>query len=473
MGENAADRSGLLTAASQLLYSVAEMVGHAGRSTIDELRKLLEQPSVVAVAGRVNVGKSTLVNGLVSMKVAPTSAQESTALLSYYQYGAPATAEAVMGTDRVVQVPIGPLGPVLEGIPLGDIEYLRQFFPAAVLQQFTVIDTPGLASASTGNSAKTELELLEDHHQLARPDIVFFLVRDTFRPDDEEFIGRLLASRSKSPTQLSPSIIGLLSHADNFGSGPWDSADPIEAARKAASALAAKMPQLVTVVPVAGLLAETVRTGALREDDVRALRRLRGADAVRLQFSEQLGPPVGTTIEDIRRLTRLIGAYGVRFGRDYCASSVELLAWLKERSGLVAVERVLNDAVAGPTERSKVGLVLAGLTAAARNEGWRPEARALIESAKHSSAFHRLREWEALDVLRAESPQHSLVTLLEDLVNSAVWPRALTPEREGTEAYLALAGHYQSMVGNAATGAEAQAVRVLARSVLIHSKESG
>jgi hypothetical protein len=471
--ENTADRSGLVVAASQLLYSVEAMVGLTGRSTVDRLRKLLEQPRVVAVAGRVNVGKSTLVNGLVSMKVAPTSAQESTALLSYYQYGAPATAEAVLSAGTVVQVPIGPLGPLLEGIPLRDIEYLRQFFPAAVLQQFTVIDTPGLGSASTGNSVKTELGLLENHHQLGRPDIVFFLVRDTFRPDDEEFISRLAGSRSESPTQLNPSIIGLLAHADNFGGGPWDSADPIEAARKAATALAAKMPQLITVVPVAGLLAETVRTGALREDDVRALRRLQGADAARLQFSEQLGAPAGATLEDIRRLTRLIGAYGLRFGRDHCASSVELLAWLRERSGLAAVERVLHDAVAGPAERSKVGLVLAGLTAAARSEGWQPEARALIESARHSPAFHRLREWEALDVLRAESPQHSLVTLLEDLVNSTVWPRALTPEREGTEAYLALAGHYQSMVGNAATGAEAQAVRVIARSVLIHSKEPG
>jgi hypothetical protein len=52
-----------------------------------EWRRALATPALSAVASRVNTGKSTLVNNLISAKIAATSAQEATALLGSRRRG--------------------------------------------------------------------------------------------------------------------------------------------------------------------------------------------------------------------------------------------------------------------------------------------------------------------------------------------------------------------------------------------------
>lgn len=460
---------GLRPSAEQLLDEVATLLGLSAGQVVDGFRNALRRPAVIAVTGRVNTGKSTLVNSLISANWAPTSAQETTALTCCYAYGAPARAEVVLSSGEAVPVPLAPSGPVIENIRQEVIDCLRVYVQAAALQPVTIIDTPGLGSAATENSGRTDSWLLGDREPQDGPDALLYLVRDSFRPDDEEFIARFRARRSTGPARGPAPVIGLVAHADNYGGGPWHSVEPVDTAKAAAAELAGKMPQLTAVLPVSGLLAETVRTGALREQDVRNLRLLQGAEDMRLQFAEYLGPPPGVAMEDFRRLTALIGSYGVRYGREHCGSAGQLMDWLYERSGLAQLERALQTAVTVPAESARVEEMLTGLMAAARSRSWPPEVRRLIESARHAPAFHRLQEEAALALLRASAPEHELIVVLEGLRQADWWPPAVAPAAPERNDYLELASHYQAMAGTAPTGAEARAARVIARSLLLRS----
>jgi predicted GTPase len=56
------------------------------------LRDRLGAPLRVALVGRVNSGKSTLLNALVGQRVAPTNETECTRVATWYRFGAPAPA---------------------------------------------------------------------------------------------------------------------------------------------------------------------------------------------------------------------------------------------------------------------------------------------------------------------------------------------------------------------------------------------
>jgi len=468
MSSFAAERSGLGVAAGHLLDEVEALVGLAGADDVRSCRDALQQPTAIAVTGRVNTGKSTLVNALIGARMAPTSSQETTALLSHYIYGAPTRAEAVLLTGSIVPVSCTANGPDLGDIRADSVSSLRIYLQSAALRLSTFIDTPGLESAVTQNSARTLEGILPNGNAATAADVSLFLVRDVFRPDDDAFVARFSASRG--PDAALAQAIGLLAHADNFGGGPWRAADPIDEARKAAPALALRTPGITTVLPVSALLAETVRTGALTENDARVLRRLKDVDDTHLQFYEQLGAPAEVDVEDLRRLTRLVGAYGLKFGRQHCASLSQLLSWLYERSGMEQLDQTLERTVTGPAECSRVETMLSGLMAVARSKSWPGEVRMLIEAARHSPAFHRLEERSALELLRSTEPNHGLVTVLEVLAGGREWPPALTPQTPDGKGYLELASKYQSLIGTAATGAEAKATRAIARSLLIRSK---
>src|SRR5687768_2216083 len=56
---------------------------------MEELARQVYEPCVVAVVGRVKVGKSTFVNALLGEDLAKVGTTETTATINYFSYGTP------------------------------------------------------------------------------------------------------------------------------------------------------------------------------------------------------------------------------------------------------------------------------------------------------------------------------------------------------------------------------------------------
>lgn len=456
--------SGPRQAARELLAEVEELEGPRAGPVIGELRALLEAPVRIAVAGRVSSGKSTLVNALIGTHVAATAARELTSVLTVFRYGAPRRAEVHLKDGSSLIRPFPPKeGPDLDSLEPADIAWVAADLPQGVLRERHLIDTPGLGSAMTTHAEATELGLLSEAVSGARPDVVLYVVRDAFRSDDQDFLRRYhqaWTSPGRSGADRG-AVILVISHADNFGAGPWGPEDPIDRAVAAAGEVAAAHPELAGAVAVSGLLAETVRTGALQEADVRTLRHLSRVPEDDLRFAGQLGPPPGIDADQLIRLEGLLGGYGLRHGRSRATSSPELSRWLEERSGLRHLEGLLGDQLGLQAECSRVDLLLRRLARTARQEGWGELTEAVIERAR-GTRFLLVDLWDAAVDLRLHAPEHPMLQRLEDLmVRSDQEPDG----RRDRDSLLTLASQFQAEE-YARTGAERAAARVLARAYL-------
>src|SRR3954467_8556034 len=119
------------------------------------LERRLGEPLRVAVAGRVKAGKSTLLNALVGEELAPTDAAECTRVVTWYQDGLTyrVTIEPRDGPPRPAPFSrdANALDVSLEGLAPDAIDRLVVEWPSAALREMTVIDTPGIGSASTAD----------------------------------------------------------------------------------------------------------------------------------------------------------------------------------------------------------------------------------------------------------------------------------------------------------------------------------
>ncbi|WP_165699989.1 dynamin family protein [Ornithinimicrobium ciconiae] len=458
---------GVEAAADELLLRLSRTAGPGVKAILDGHRARLAEPPLVLIAGRVSAGKSTLVNALIGARVAPTAARETTAVLTTYRFGAPARAEATMKDGSSQRVTMGHDGPDLAALGADDVAHLTVHVQEAALRRFSILDTPGLGSAMTGNSEHTELALTTAATHGVRPDVVLYVVRDMFRADDVAFLERFAqAWTSVADLPAQSGVLAVLSHADNYGAGPWGAVDPMQEAQRAAAELPDTHGVLAGAVAVSGLLAETVRTGLLRERDIRALRLLRDVDDDDLQYAGLLGPVPDVPQEGLDRLTALLGAYGVRHGRQHADSSPGLLDWVEELSGMRPLERLLEDVLGASGGLARVDSILGEVTTMARRERWGGELESALEEALASPEFHRLDQWRALAELRRASPGHELIPVLEALQRQP----DRVPSRlagVGDTEPLALAGRFQALAGTAGTGAEAQAARVLSRSMIL------
>lgn len=458
---------GVEAVTDELLLRLSRTADPGVRAVLDGHRARLAEPPLVVIAGRVSAGKSTLVNALIGTRAAPTAARETTAVLTTYRFGAPARAEATMKDGSKRPVTMGREGPDLAALGADDVAHLTVHVQEATLRRFSIMDTPGLGSAMTGNSERTELALATGATHGVRPDVVLYVVRDMFREDDVAFLERFAqAWTSVADLPAQSGVLAVLSHADNYGAGPWEAADPVQDAQQAAAELPERYGILAGAVAVSGLLAETVRTGRLREQDVRALRLLRDVDDVDLRYAGLLGTVPGVPQEDLERLMALLGAYGVRHGRHHADSSPGLLDWVEEHSGMRPLGRMLEDVLGLAGGLARVDSILGEVTRTARRARWGAELESALEAALASPAFHQLDQWRALAELRRASPSHELIPVLEALQREP----DTVPSRlagVGDTEPLALAGRFQALAGTARTGAEAQAARVLSRSMIL------
>ncbi|MEJ2888751.1 dynamin family protein [Actinomycetospora aeridis] len=297
--------------------------------------RMLATPSLV-VAGPVSSGKSTLVNALVGRRVAPTGAGECTAMTAHYVRGAADRLDVVLtdGTRRPLPLAAGGRVPAAVGDRLGvrpeDVDHLVVTLTSAALDGLTVIDTPGTGSARRPAG----------HTGGAHADAALVVLPATAHAGDLDVL--------PGPATHGPAgVVAVLGRADTVG--PDDG-------RELAVDLGRRLGDRVgPVTPVIGLLAETAVTGALRSEDIGALRLLAGADPAVLEVAlldaelftaAELPLPTEARV----RLLELLDLRGLALGlallrADASAGVGELCEALLGASGLATLVGRLHDEV--------------------------------------------------------------------------------------------------------------------------------
>ncbi|MGK2882660.1 MAG: GTPase [Mycobacterium sp.] len=406
---NPVPNPGLLTArVAATIDDVARFVPDATR--LRALHAHLVSPVRVALVGRVNAGKSTLLNALVGLRVAPTNEVECTRVATWYRFGAPARID-VVGLDKCfTTIPLVNRLPDELDRPLAEVDFIAAYVPSAVLRTYELIDTPGLA-AMTSTTAATRRAVVNTTAGVGipRPDVTLFLSDGSPKADEIEFLRDMGATRIDT--------LALLSHADKFGDGAFADDDPIEAAARHAATLRSTLVKVAgNVIPVSGLLAQTAFTGHLQESDARAMRDLADDDPDYLESvlaGEETHPKVSA--DHIERLLRLVDAYGVVNGRQHASGATELGQWLGEASGLTAVRDEITNRYLPRSEVIKARHVFAELQSIASTSPQRAAILSILESAQMDPALHRLREANALELIIKWDANHPLVKRLDDL----------------------------------------------------------
>lgn len=405
----------------QLTARVAATIDDVGRFVADKpkLRALhahLHSPVRVALVGRVNAGKSTLLNALVGLRIAPTNEVECTRVATWYRFGAPARIDVVGFDKQFSTIPVSNRLPDQLDRPVEEIDFVAAYVPSAALRTYELIDTPGLA-AMTSNSSKATRRAMVDTIAgvgIPRADVTLYLSDGSPKADEISFLQDMGASRLDT--------LALLSHADKFGDGAFSDSDPIEMAGEHAAAMRRALENLVgNVIPVSGLLAQTAFTGHLKEEDARAMRDLADDDLDDLEMvlaGEESHPKVGH--EQITRLLQLVDAYGVVNGRHHAhGGATDLGQWLGSVSGLTAVRDEITNRYLPRSEVIKARHVFSELRSMASTSPQRAAILSILESAQMDPALHRLRETYALELIINWDPSHPLVQRLDDLTAAA------------------------------------------------------
>lgn len=351
---------------------VADGSPHA--AVVDATLRRLDEPLRVAIAGRVKAGKSTLLNALVGERLAATDAGECTRVVTWYRHDLGYRVRADLGDAPPIDLDFRREDGALR-IDLGDravetIERIDVGWPSRKLEEYTLIDTPGLGSANDGTSARTVDALLErDIDAPGDADAVLYLMRHLHR-SDADF---LEAFMDRSVSHASPiNAIVVLSRADEIGAARPDA---LESAHAVAQRYAAnpRVRELASgVVPVAGLLAETGAT--LRQDQFDWLRTVAALPADRrdglLRSVERFRDPDHNPLgEEIREeLLERLGLFGLRLSVGLLASgevrtATDLSGALLERSGVRELQRALAERYAARAGALKARSALAALRA--------------------------------------------------------------------------------------------------------------
>ncbi|MDP9867409.1 MULTISPECIES: dynamin family protein [Streptosporangium] len=333
----------------------ARLAGAELRGRVEQVRAGLDAPLRVAVAGAVSSGKSTLVNALLGLPVAPVDAGECTFVVTQYEYGEDdglVTAELTDGGVAHSRLLPGHRLPADLGVDVARIRRLRVTLDLPSLRTVTIIDTPGMNTVTAANEQAARSMLFGSGEEDDRAQAMIYVLRYVQKFDDTtlaEFRGLTGACGMSCVNTLA-----VLGQVDRRG----DEDDPWPTARR----LAAKGYQdlrtsVFDVVPVIGLLAETARACPLEADEFKALSRLAELDEDDLEDylldlnDFRSAPDLPIPAEVRHRLVERLHRYGIATAvgalrRGEAADPAALSAHLLERSGYSSAGRVATGSVA-------------------------------------------------------------------------------------------------------------------------------
>lgn len=344
----------------------------------ERIRSVLDAPPRIVVVGRLKSGKSTLVNALIGAPVAETAALEATNVVTVFQYGAPDRAEAILTNGQRLPITIRRGETAELPAPVEDISYIHRWMPTASIKAFSLIDTPGLATLTVENEQRTRRILIDGYQQTkdmsVDADAAIFLFDATPRADEIQFIKEL------GFTALN--TLGVLSRADSFGEGALGQRDPLEHAADHARELAKQLESnVLTVLPVAGLLAETSHTGAITEHDAKTLATLIDAseyDIIETASADDDSDPQRDTC---RHLIKLLGEYGVFHARTQAQhGAASLNEWASRISGVPELRNLLLTRLGEYATTHRAGRIAGDIENLAYKTQAKDHVRALVST---------------------------------------------------------------------------------------------
>ncbi|SNR35223.1 Dynamin family protein [Haloechinothrix alba] len=391
--------------------AVPVYAGTGDAARLAEIRRRLDEPLRVAVAGRVKAGKSTLLNALAAERLAPTDAGECTRIVTWYRDG---------HTYRVVAHPVdgepqqlrfdrdgGAIEVHLDGLAAESVASLEVTWPSQALRAATLIDTPGIGSLSE-QSARRTWDLLTPTEDETPADAVLYLLRH-LHSSDLEFLRAFHDTEVSQPNPVN--AIGILSRADELGVGRLDAMD---SARTIADRMATEQNVrrvVQTVLPIAGLLAETAAT--VTETEVAQLRRVaavpvREADELLLsadRFAQRM-PELGLTSIEREWLLDRFGLFGLRLAttllrHQAVSTATELAGQLAERSGIGQLREVLTSLFFERRDVLKSRSALLALDALLRVRPRPGSERVSVEVERVLASAHPFQELRVLSAVRA------------------------------------------------------------------------
>ena len=388
----------------------------AAREHVGRVRRRLDEPLRVAIAGRLKAGKSTLVNALIGRRVAPTEVGECTRVVTQFRYGTADRVDVVRRDGSRASLPLDDSGmiPARLGVPTAEVAFVDVTLTSANLRDLTVVDTPGLSSTNASVSAGARRFLFEDSTAplddgvdadsagaISGAEAIIYVFTQAVREDD---VAALEAFRSVSARLASNPVnsVGLFNKADKLVES---AADPWPVAEALARDQAAHLRRVVSgVVPVVGLLAETTEAGRLTAADCEALRVLSGLPAAEravLLASVDLfvSRPCPVPREHRERLLGLLDLYGIGFSLAQLAAhptlgSGDLVRMLFQASGFPRLRHTLDHAFRWRTDAIKAGWALSTLERAAGHADSLPDRELLrdaIERVLRRPEYHKLR----------------------------------------------------------------------------------
>ena len=341
-----------LTAAVRDLVGTAHgrALDGAARAQLADAGARLSGPLRLAIAGRVKAGKSTLLNALVGIELAPTDAGECTKLVTWY-FDGPARVTAVRRDGRRVQRPFTRENGALDvdhGAPVEEFDHLEVSWPSSRLRDVTLVDTPGIASLSTEVSERTSTLLSAEDDRPPVVDAVLYLFRHS-HASDVRFLEAFHDDELGRGTPLN--AVGVLSRPDEIGSCRLDA---LRVAARVADRYE-RDPRIhrlcPLVLPVAGLLGQAGTT--LREEEYRALAAIaalpeEACNALLLTADRLLTDDTAAPLTPLERehLADRLGLFGVRLAvllirSRTVRSAGDLARRLSAESGLEELQGVL------------------------------------------------------------------------------------------------------------------------------------
>jgi hypothetical protein len=369
----------------------------------DQLTKLvraLGEPLRVAFAGRVSMGKSTLVNALLCAAIAPTGDRETTKVVTRFETGEFERVELRLRDGTTSQAFLTPDGVLPPSYPISSekIQEVRVRLPyAPILQRATLIDTPGLESLNQEASERTSESLFscDSRAAIAEADALVYLLR-IGSEDDAAAVAAF--NELTAIDRCALNTVGVLSCKTEHSVGEQE-----RVARRLKNEPEFRN-KVADIVPLAGLLAYTVCSATLAEHDVTQLRRLVAIDAddLLIDVDEFLEAPCDVAQSERQRLLGLLGIAGLRIALQTVRSASgrlsDINAALLQESGLPRLMQILDGTFVNCADQIKAGQTLVALTRLSyqADPATGHRIRVMIETLREDPELHGIQELWAL-----------------------------------------------------------------------------